>query len=70
VKKVALAVKRGVGAEGISIAQNNGSAAHQVVFHFHVHVIPRYEMREAHRPLGISEDNELEKVARKIRKFT
>ena len=43
VKKVAYAVKEGVNAEGITIFQQNGKAAGQDVFHFHVHVIPRYK---------------------------
>ena len=40
VKRMAQAVKDAVGAEGIRIVQNNGEAAGQVVFHFHMHVIP------------------------------
>lgn len=43
VKKVAALVKNGVKADGISIAQNNGKAAGQVVWHVHFHVIPRFE---------------------------
>jgi histidine triad (HIT) family protein len=31
------------GADGYNIVQNNGSAAGQTVFHFHMHLIPRYE---------------------------
>ena len=27
---------------GINLIQNNGAAAHQTQFHFHVHVVPRY----------------------------
>lgn len=42
-KKVALAVKKVTGAEGINIIQNNRKAAGQEVFHYHVHVIPRFE---------------------------
>ena len=30
-------------ADGVSIMQSNGAAAWQTVFHYHVHVIPRYE---------------------------
>ncbi len=30
-------------ADGITIMQSNGAAAWQTVFHYHVHVIPRYE---------------------------
>ncbi len=28
--------------EGINILQNNGEMAGQTIFHFHIHVIPRY----------------------------
>jgi histidine triad (HIT) family protein len=33
----------GLGADGVTIMQSNGAAAWQTVFHYHVHVIPRYE---------------------------
>ena len=42
VKRVSSAVKKTVGAEGISVLQLNGRAAGQTVMHFHVHVIPRF----------------------------
>lgn len=29
--------------DGLNIVQNNGAAAGQVVFHYHVHLIPRWE---------------------------
>ena len=32
-----------VGCAGYNVVQNNGTAAGQTVFHFHVHLIPRYE---------------------------
>lgn len=41
-KKVALALKQGLVAEGVNIIMNNDSAAGQIVFHAHIHVIPRY----------------------------
>jgi histidine triad (HIT) family protein len=31
-----------LGADGVTILQSNGTAAWQTVFHYHVHVIPRY----------------------------
>jgi histidine triad (HIT) family protein len=34
---------RNLGAAGITIMQSNGAAAWQTVFHYHVHVIPRYD---------------------------
>lgn len=32
-----------LGCDGYNIVQNNGEAAGQTVFHFHVHLIPRYK---------------------------
>jgi histidine triad (HIT) family protein len=42
-KKVAIAVKEAVDADGIKIIMNNEPAAGQIVFHDHIHVIPRFE---------------------------
>ncbi|MBQ7266637.1 MAG: HIT family protein [Firmicutes bacterium] len=42
-KKVAEAVKKATGCEGVNILQNNGAAAGQTVNHYHVHIIPRYK---------------------------
>ncbi|PFH36486.1 putative Hit family protein involved in cell-cycle regulation [Besnoitia besnoiti] len=36
------AVQEATGCEGVNVLQNNGRAAGQVVFHAHVHVVPRY----------------------------
>jgi len=41
-KKVAAAVKDATGCDGVNIMQNNGRAAGQVIFYFHLHIIPRY----------------------------
>ncbi len=32
-----------LGADGFNIVQNNGETAGQTVFHFHIHLIPRYK---------------------------
>lgn len=32
-----------LGCEGYNLLQNNGEVAGQTVFHFHMHLIPRYE---------------------------
>ena len=32
-----------LGCDGYNIVQNNGEVAGQTVFHFHIHLIPRYE---------------------------
>lgn len=42
-QKVAKAVKEELNCDGINILQNNGEAAGQTVFHYHVHIIPRYD---------------------------
>jgi histidine triad (HIT) family protein len=33
---------RNLAADGVTVMQSNGPAAWQTVFHYHVHVIPRY----------------------------
>jgi histidine triad (HIT) family protein len=38
-----------LGADGVNLLNSCGSAAWQTVFHFHLHVIPRYE----HDPLRL-----------------
>lgn len=42
-KKMAAAMKAALKCDGIHLLQNNGEAAGQTVFHFHLHLIPRYE---------------------------
>lgn len=42
-KKIASAGKEILCCDGYNIVQNNGEAAGQTVFHFHIHVIPRYK---------------------------
>lgn len=42
-KKIAGELKEGLHADGVNLVQNNGEAAGQTVFHFHMHIIPRYE---------------------------
>lgn len=41
--RVARAVNRAFAPQGVTLYQANGKAAGQTVFHFHVHVVPRYE---------------------------
>ena len=42
-KKMARKMTDKLGCDGFNIVQNNGSVAGQTVFHFHLHLIPRYE---------------------------
>lgn len=40
-KKIGSTLQEDLHADGINVLQNNGEAAGQTVFHFHMHVIPR-----------------------------
>jgi histidine triad (HIT) family protein len=40
--KIAKAVKEGVGCDGVNLVQANEPAANQDVFHFHLHIKPRW----------------------------
>ena len=42
-QKVALKMKDRLHCDGVNLVQNNEEAAGQTVFHFHMHVIPRFE---------------------------
>ncbi len=67
VKKVALAVKEAVSADGINISMNNEESAGQEIFHAHIHVIPRKEGDGfKHFPTTLYEEGEAEDVAKRI----
>ena len=42
-QKLARAVKTAFGADGVTVQQFNEPAGGQIVFHLHVHVIPRFD---------------------------
>ncbi|MEJ2126815.1 MAG: HIT family protein [Candidatus Bathyarchaeota archaeon] len=69
VKRVAIAVKKAVGADGIQIVQNNGGAAGQVVMHIHFHVIPMFSRLRKSGRFGRLMENRtmLDETAQKIR---
>ena len=41
--KVSNALKKAFEPDGLNVVQNNGEIAGQTVFHFHMHLIPRYK---------------------------
>jgi histidine triad (HIT) family protein len=41
-KRIAALQRERLGAEGVNLLNSYGAAAWQTVFHFHMHVIPRY----------------------------
>jgi histidine triad (HIT) family protein len=72
-KIVSVALDRVFSPYGINLIQNNGMRAGQTVFHFHVHIIPRYDseyvkvLEEAAMKRFVTDDSFLEADARKIR---
>lgn len=62
--KISAAQKKSLGCDGINLLQNNGEAAGQSVFHFHMHLIPRYENDGVEIPWKTLsyEEGEIEKV--------
>jgi histidine triad (HIT) family protein len=66
-QRVAVAAKKAFNADGITIMQFSERAGGQIVFHLHVHVLPRYEGVDL-RPAGIMADGALlEQHAAKLR---
>ena len=69
IPKIANAIIKATGANAFSIAQNNGKAAKQIIPHVHIHVIPRYNATGTlWTKRKIMDDNELSKLAEKIKK--
>ena len=67
-KKVITHEKEVLGCDGYNVLQNNGEAAGQTVFHFHMHLIPRYEGDNQHilwKPTEVTQD-ELEEIRKQI----
>lgn len=62
--KIAKKLKDKLGCEGLNLVQNNGELAGQTVFHFHMHVIPRYagDSQSINWKPGTPDDGELEKI--------
>jgi histidine triad (HIT) family protein len=50
VHRVARIVREALDAKGVNLLQASGRAAFQSVFHYHVHVIPRYSWDDVHLP--------------------
>jgi histidine triad (HIT) family protein len=67
-KKVAGSIQKNLGAEGVNIGMNNGKAAGQIVFHAHIHVMPRYGKDSFQLWAGKEyKNNEREEVAKKVK---
>ena len=66
-----MAMKEALNCDGLNIVQNNGEIAGQTVFHFHMHIIPRYNDDGQHINWvpGTSEAAERDAIAQQIKIF-
>jgi histidine triad (HIT) family protein len=59
-KRLALMMRDRLGCDGVNLLNSCEPAAWQTVFHFHVHVIPRYEddpLRLPGQPMDVGQDD-------------
>ena len=67
-KKLAGAIKSALSADGINIEMNNDPAAGQIIFHAHLHIVPRFAGDGfKHWPGTPYKDGEDATVAKKIK---
>ena len=67
-KRMVIKMREKLGCEGFNLVQNNGDLAGQTVFHFHLHLIPRYSadgQKIGWKPQEV-EPEELEEVRAQI----
>lgn len=68
-KRLAARMRDRLGCDGVNLINSCGAAAWQTIFHFHVHVIPRYDDDPLQLPIRPSraEPEELAAVAGELR---
>lgn len=70
-KKLSAKIKETLDADGVNLVNASGEAAEQDVFHFHLHIVPRYrndglEMNKWWQPKK-ADPEELKQLAEKLR---
>jgi|SRR3989344_2538838 len=69
-KKIGKSFRKALKADGFNLGMNNFAAAGQVVFHAHLHVIPRFENDGLqHWPGKTYDEGEIEQYKEKIATF-
>lgn len=63
-KKVGTAMMETLHCDGLNLLQNNGEVAGQTMFHFHIHLIPRY--KDDNTKIIFNENSLTEENAKKI----
>jgi histidine triad (HIT) family protein len=69
-REVAIALKKVLDADGTSVQQHNEPAGNQHVFHYHMHVFPRFENDELYSGMSkkrLATDDEKKKLADKLK---
>jgi histidine triad (HIT) family protein len=67
-QKIAQAIQQALQPDGIRISQLNGAAAGQMVFHYHIHIIPVYSgERPGTHGQGSGDPQIIQQTAAKIR---
>lgn len=66
-QKIAKAAQKAFNADGILFQQSSESAAGQVIFHLHFHIMPRWDGVDLRPPGQKADDAVLEEHARRIR---
>ena len=62
-QRLAARIEERLGADGVNLLSSRGRAAWQTVFHFHIHVIPRYDGDPLRLPWVPSEGDEAQIAA-------
>ncbi|MDE0637928.1 MAG: HIT family protein [Candidatus Poribacteria bacterium] len=68
---IAAAIREALNPDGLNLIQNNEPAGFQTVFHFHLHLIPRWKadsLQPLWQPRGEGNIEEISNIADKIRK--
>ncbi|MEX2028992.1 MAG: HIT family protein [Candidatus Paceibacterota bacterium] len=68
VKKISTALRTSLPCDGVNVTMNNEGAAGQIVFHAHIHVIPRFKndgFEHWHGKIKYGE-SEMQKLVKKI----
>lgn len=67
-KKLTEKMTKALSCDGFNIVQNNGKASGQTVFHFHIHLIPRFHDDDAKVGWNIHDitDEEMASIAKQI----
>ena len=70
-KKVAKALSLSLGCQGFNLVMSNGLEAGQVVFHSHIHIVPRFkdDGLKIKWPHTKYKEGEMKEYAEKVKKF-